>query len=528
MPERSEVTRAAASAAAFTELSTADSAGGLDAAGLERLAITAYLVGHDDAGDDAWARAFHRNRTAGEPARAARCAFWLSLHLLNRGEIARGNGWLATGQQTLDEVGRDCVEHGYLRLPVALQCLATGDTGTAVTACGDAVAAADRFGDPDLRAIAGMARGHALIRLGATADGLTSLDAAMVAVTAGEVSTIVTGIVYCGVIVACREAFDPRRAQEWTRELARWCAARPDLMLFRGQCRVHRSEIMQLRGEWSDAVEELLEPQGPPDVRAMAHYRLGELHRLRGEHGAAEEAYRRAGALGRRPQPGLALLWLACGRVDAAAAAIRTALDGPSHRAERAALLAAYVDIALTAGDLGAARSAVDELAGIAAAVGAPALTAEAGRATGAVLRAEGRSREALAVLREALAAWAAIEAPYEVALTRVPLAFTCRDLGDEATADLELDAARAAFAGLGAAPDVARVDAARGRAARLSPREREVLRLVAAGHSNQAVATELFLSERTVERHVSNILAKLDVGSRTAAAAYAFEHGIS
>jgi ATP/maltotriose-dependent transcriptional regulator MalT len=262
----------------------------------------------------------------------------------------------------------------------------------------------------------------------------------------------------------------------------------------------------------------------------MAIYQLAELHRLRGQFAEAEEAYREASRLGLEPQPGLALLRLAQGRTEAAEAAIRRVVAETTDRPGRVRLLPAQVEIMLTVGDLPAARDAADELTRIAGAYDTPALRAAAEQALGAVLLAEGDARAAVVALRGALQGWRELQVPYEAARVRVLVGVGCRALGDEEAAAMELDAARDGFEQLGATPDLAQLDALTGRQAAagahgLTARELEVLRLLAAGKTNRAIAGELVLAEKTVDRHVSNVYAKLGVSSRAAATAYAYRH---
>jgi DNA-binding CsgD family transcriptional regulator len=362
------------------------------------------------------------------------------------------------------------------------------------------------------------------------------LDQAMVAVETGGLSPMVVGDVYCSVIAGCLEVSDLRRAREWTTQMSRWLASQGDLVAYSGQCLLRRAEILLWHGVWSEAGEAAVAAcercREGPDRPAMgaAWYQRAELHRLRGESAQADEAYRQASRWGRRPQPGLALLRLAQGQVDAAATASRGAVAEVQERRSRSRLLAAHVEVMLAAGDVQAARLAADELLEIAGEQGPPLLRAAAGQARGAVLLAEGDATAALPSLRQAWMAWQEIEAPYEAARVRVLLGAAYRSLGDEDAAEMELDAARWVFQELGAAFELARVDvlsrtASSMVAGGLSPREAQVLRLVATGKTNRAIAAELFISERTVERHVSNIFVKLDVSSRAAATAYAYEH---
>ena len=524
---------------ASSALHAADRESPLGVDDLERLAVALYLVGSDEPSAEAMTRAHHGHQQAGDAARAARCAFWLGFAIDITGDQATAAGWYERARRLAGDVGGDCAEQSYALVPGALHdLLVAGEFETARAAFDRITAAGERFDDADLVTLGRLGAGHALVLLGDKATGTAMLDETMVAVVAGEVSPILVGLVYCAVIEICHETFDLRRAREWTDQLTRWCAAQPDLEPYRGNCLVHRAEIMQYDGAWADAMVELERAYDllsrPPGRMAVgdACYQRGELHRLRGDLPAAEEAYRQASHWGRPPQPGLALLRLVQGRVGAALTSIRRATDEAQERLTRSKLLAAHTAIALAADDVPAARAVADELVAFAEDLDTPLVRAVASQAVGSVLVAEGDARGALGELRSAHAAWQALGVPYESARTRVELGLACRALGDGAA--LELDAARAAFERLGATPDAARArglaDEPSGQAVRsggLTRREAQVLGLVATGRTNREIAADLVISDKTVARHLSNIFAKLDVSSRSAATAYAYEHDL-
>ena len=460
---------------AYESLALADAAEPLGVDDLEMLATSAYLIGRDADFHTRLDRAHHAHLDAGDAARAARCAFWLGLMLFLRGEPGQASGWLARARRLVE--GRDCVEQGYLLLPVAEGHLVGGDTDAANATAADAAEIGMGFQDADLIACARHLQGRALIKKEQVQAGLVLLDEAMHAVIAGELSPIMTGLIYCSLIAACQEVYASSRAREWTNALARWCEQQPQLVAFTGVCLVHRAQIMQLSGAW----------------------------------------------------PGLALLRLAQGRSDAAGAGIRRVLRAATSPLHRVRFLPAYIQIMLATSETAEARVGCAELMEIANRFGTDALEAMAAHARGSVELAEGEPEAALGSLRRAFELWRQVDAPYEAARVRMLIGRACRSLGDVEASDLEFDAARAMFEELGAAPepcdDVLGAPATPAPQHPLTPREVEVLRLIAAGKTNRSIAKDLFVSERTIDRHVSNILTKLDIPSRSAATAYAFRN---
>ncbi len=501
-------------------------------ADLDALAECALWLGRAEEAVEGYQAAYRAHLAAGAGPRAALSAFMVSIHLRLRGDAAPADGWMSRAQRVLADEPEGA-EHGY---PLYLETarLMGEDLDAAAASARRMQDLGRRFGDDTLVALGVFFEGRALVKQAKVHEGMALLDEAMAAALSDTLEPVWTGAIYCGLLDACHELVDLRRAQEWTEATRNWCSPLPLASLYPGICRVHTAEILQRQGAWAEAEAEALgacRDMADIDVFAMADafYEVGEIRRRRGDLAGAEEAYASAHEAGRDPQPGLALLRLAQGRVDTARASIAASLAGDGgSRLGRAPLHAAQVAIALRDGDLDLADASATEVAATAEAFASPGLAAVAHRCRGAVALARGQSVVALGALRLALAAWQELDAPHEAACTRVLLADAYRALGDDDAADREQAAARACFERLGATGDLCALDGGPAPTHGLTGRELEVLALVATGRSNREIAGDLFLSERTVARHVSNIFTKIDVSSRSAATAFAYDNGLT
>jgi hypothetical protein len=359
-------------AQAYDALSAGDRAGRLDAADLERLAWSAGFVGQDEESAALLERTYEAQLAEGSPRLAAMTAFWIGFRLASKSKSSAASGWLARAQRLVDAESEPTVVAGYLRLPEVRRKVMAGDYDGAMATAREAAEIGARFGDADLVVFARNQEGRVLLAQGKVGEGLPLLDEVMLSATRGELSPLVTPLVYCGVIASCQRIYALDRSREWTQALSRWCEAHPELVLFTGTCRVHRAEVFRLGGAWQEAFDEArracerVNGAVDPEAGGEAFYEQGELHRLRGAFDAAEAAYKSANEFGREPQPGLALLRLAQGRADAAAASIRRVLGGAGDLLSRLCLLPAAVRIALAVGAVDEARRVSDELCRIA------------------------------------------------------------------------------------------------------------------------------------------------------------------
>jgi DNA-binding CsgD family transcriptional regulator len=510
----------------------------LEPADLDALAETAHWRGLARETVEGYTAAYRAHLDAGAHRRAALSGFMLAVHLRIQGEGAQADGWMARAQRLLADA-EEGPEHGY---PLYLETagLMGVDLEAALASAHRMQELGRRHGDDTLTALGVFFEGRALIKLARVVEGRALLDEAMVSALSDQLQPMWTGAIYCGLLDACHELVDLRRAAEWTQATKAWCSPLPVASLYPGICRIHWAEVLQVQGAWEEAEAEALDAcadMAEIDVFVVAdgYYEVGEVRRRRGDLAGAEEAYAKAHELGRDPQPGLALLRLAAGNVAAAGLSIAGALAASTgSHLERAPLYAAQAEIALAAGDLELARTSAAEVTHTAERFQSPGLLAAAARVAGAVALAEGQSVTALSTLRLACTRWGELDAPYEQARSRLLLSQAYALMGDQDAADRERAAARSCFERLGAALDLEVLDgadggpAAAGPATNLSARELEVLRLVAQGKTNRDIAAELCLSEKTVARHLSNIFAKMGVGSRSAATAFAFANGLA
>ena len=508
----------------------------LDAADQTRLAYTAYLLGRRGDCVAALQRAFKAHVDAGDSPAAAHAALWLAMVHARAGELSVGGGWAARAQGLLAGTG-DVVERGYLmNLQMHLH-IEQHEWPQALACAQETTAIGRRFRDADLTALGLSAQGRLTLMSGSVQRGLALFDEAMTAVASGEVSPVWAGDIYCLMIEGCQEVSDFGRAAEWTDALTLWCDRQPGLVPWAGQCAVHRGQIMALRGAWAEALEELglalqrYVTAEATEASGLALAERGDLLRLQGEYAAADAAYTEAGTYGFEPQPGLALLWLAQGRQDVAHAAVVRLLAETEGPVGRARLLPAAVQVLLAVGEVERALECAVELAAIAQDFGCAAVTAESRDAHGLLRLAVGDPAGALPHLRAARSGWSQLGCPYRAARSQGHLGRGLAEVGDAESATRELRAALSTLTGLGAGPDaewVRRLLAPTQLPGGLTEREAQVLRLLASGRSNAEIAAELVLSHKTVARHLSNIYTKLDVTTRTAAAAFAFEHQLA
>lgn len=503
---------------------------------LERFGDAAWWLSRFDEAYPRWEEASAGYVAVGEDANAAFVAVRLCFEHFGRDEPAAAMGWLMRAQRLVED-RPESFQRGFVVLAQAILALNTGDLDGGMTLAVEATDIGKRSGHRDLIALGVHAQGMVLVSSGRVPEGMALLDEAMTSVVAGELSAQITGVIFCNVLDVCLDLADVGRAGEWNDAAKRWCETLPPEAPFLGTCRVNRAAVASLRGAWPEAEAEAARAAEDwtldPAAAAKAFYETGEIRRRVGDLSGAEDAFSRAHELGLDPQPGLALLRLAQGKVDVALTSLRLAVAAsPKGTPRRARLLAAQVEVALAGNDLDTAGTASAELDAIAKAYATPAFDASAATARGALLLAEGDVAGALEQLRSACGIWQELKLPYDTARTRMRYALALREAGDAEGALFELRAALTAFERLGAEPDArAAAHLLHGPVelpSGLTAREAEVLRLIATGKTNREIAADLVLSEHTVARHTQNIFHKLGVTSRAAATAFAYEHDLA
>ena len=523
----------------YDHLSRADLDQSLAPKNLEKLALAAYLTGRDTESSQILERAHHEFLGLDQKLEAVRCAFWLGMIYMDAREKARGGGWLARGERILSEIpDSKCAERGLFLIPKALGVFYSGRADQAQKLFEQASSIGEQFGDVDLIAFGRLGQSQAMIQQGRLTEGIKLLDETMIFAGTEEIFPVCKGIIYCAGIETCRKVWELERAQEWTSALNHWFEKQQDIVPFRGQCLVSRAEISQFHGDWQGALREadmacelLTRPPGR-SAAGSAYYRKAELHRLMGNVAEAEIAYREASKWGRSPQPGMALLRLSQGQEEAAKASIKNTLDETSEKLKRAELLPAYVQIMVSVNQEGEALEACIEYNNFASQFDTPYLQALAAYCQGTVFLANDNYPDARESMRKSQKIWSTMNLPYESAQTREMKGYIYRKLGDSLNANIELSVAKWLYEQLGAEFDLHRINRMLHENTDidhhgLTLREIQVLQRVAAGQTNKTIAGELFISERTVDRHVSNIFNKLCVSSRVEATTYAIRNKI-
>jgi DNA-binding NarL/FixJ family response regulator len=503
---------------------------------IELMADCEWWLCHLDESITTRQRAYQAYVASGDHPRAAYNAWFVAYDYFSKGEGSIGAGWLARAQRHL-ATHPECLEHAYLAIAEAHSAEGEGNWEDACGFSRRALLIAEKFGNRDVATVALQTLGRELIALGDVPQGVGLLDEAMTSVVGGELGDFCTGWVYCGALIACLEVGEVGRAADWSDAAQKWCDSLAASTPYNGLCRTYKVAVLSLRGNYVEAERDARRATAElaafvPQAVSAAWYEIGEIRRRLGDLTAAEEAFTRAHEMGADPQPGLALVRLAQGRLDAAAAGLRTSLSSTvGNRLARTRLLAAQLQVALAQKDLSAAEVAKAELLSIAADYGSSFVRAHAEMAAGLVALAHDDHAQALDRLQRAWREWSTLRLPYEGALTRLLLAEAARAAGDDERAKLEMRAARDALRQTGASLEIhGLINVVVGRRplpGGLSRREAQVLSLVASGKTNRQIGAELVISEHTVARHVSNILTKLDLSSRAAATAFAVENGL-
>jgi class 3 adenylate cyclase len=456
-------------AEAVEAFSEADRASDLSPEDLERLGTASWWLGQPDESNAALERAFSAYDAAGRQLDAANVAMTLSYQAFRGGAAPVGGGWLAQAGRLL--VGQpETAVHARLTVFQIVGALEASHLEEAIALADRVIEGADRKEHPDALYMAMSFKGLAQLLSGNWKDGQANIDEAAAAATSGRLDLRVASDIFCNTIGACRSVGDLERAGQWAGEAERWMQ-RNSSGGYPGVCRIHRAEIKMLRGQWPEAEQEARQACDELmrfrllDVVGYGQYQVGEIRLRMGDLDGASDAFDRAYEYGHSAQPGLAILQLARGEVEEASRSIGRALaatstGGATDRATRGRLLPAQVDIALAAGDLPAAREAVEELESISAEFERPLFQAGALTARGELLLGEDRPSEASPVLGQSWRLWQTNDLPYESAQARLHYAEALIAEGDAATARRDLRAARSVFERLGANRELARVDA--------------------------------------------------------------------